>query len=64
MKTYFDINEIATLRFDDGILVNKLTIVYKNGRKEVIKKLFDVGWEIEDLYNDLLRKIRINKIYG
>ena len=57
MKSYFDIGEIISVRFDDGFLYDKLTIIYRNGKKEVIKHWIDVGWELEEVYYHLLGEL-------
>jgi hypothetical protein len=57
MKTCFDAKEIASIRFKDGALYDTLTVIYKNGRKETIRKALDVNWELYSIYTDLKKKM-------
>lgn len=68
MKTYFDVDEIASLKLEDGFLFVKLIINYKNGKKEVIRRYNDIYntayYELENLYDNLLKKINKRKCQG
>jgi hypothetical protein len=58
MNATFDVRDIACVRFNEGFVRDTKTIVYKNGTKETIGKWFDIGWELEDLYDKLSEEIK------
>ena len=53
-----DIREVVSLSFSDMFLWDSLTIIYKNGRKQVYRT---VGPEARDLYFRLKNKMDKNQ---